>query len=55
MPSKADLQQWLKRKGWGPADAARHLKLNVRTIQRWLSGDRKIPNWLAVVINDTPR
>jgi transposase-like protein len=41
----------MKAKGYGPADAARHLKVNIRTIQRWLKGDRRIPNWLSVVIS----
>ena len=50
MPSKTELKAWMKAKKWGPADAALHLKINVRTVQRWLKGDRKIPNWLQVVI-----
>jgi DNA-binding transcriptional regulator YiaG len=41
----------MRAKGYGPAAAARHLKVSVRTVQRWLSGDRKIPNWLTVVMN----
>jgi hypothetical protein len=50
MPTKTDLRSWLKAKGYGPADAARFLKVNVRTVQRWLSGHRRIPNWLDLII-----
>lgn len=51
MSSKIELMAWMKANGYGPADAARHLKINVRTVQRWLKGDRRIPNWLSVVIH----
>ena len=50
MSSKTELKAWMKAMGYGPADAARYLKVNVRTVQRWLKGDRKIPNLLLVVI-----
>jgi hypothetical protein len=40
----------MKEKGYGPAGAARDLEVNVRTVQRWLSGHRRVPNWLARVI-----
>jgi hypothetical protein len=50
LPSKADFKSWLRRNRYGPADAARHLKVNVRTVQRWLKGDRRIPNWLELLI-----
>lgn len=49
MPSRVELESWLKAKGWGPAEAARHLHVNVRTVQRWLSGDRRIPDWVQVL------
>lgn len=52
MPSKTELRAWMKAKGYGPADAARHLKVNIRTIQRWLKGDRKIPGWLDFAIRN---
>jgi hypothetical protein len=51
VPSKADLQSWLEKKRWGPAQAARYLHVNVRTIQRWLAGDRRIPDWLETIIS----
>ena len=51
MPSKTELRSWMKTNGYGPADAARYLKVNIRTIQRWLKGDRRIPDWLSVVIS----
>jgi DNA-binding transcriptional regulator YiaG len=50
MPSQAELRAWLKSKGYGPADAARYLHVNIRTVQRWLSGHRKVPNWLEAII-----
>lgn len=40
----------MKKKEIGASEAARYFRVNVRTVQRWLSGDRQIPDWLDVVI-----
>ena len=52
MFSKANLRAWMKKNGYGPAAAAQYLNVTTRTVQRWLSGDRKIPEWLPLVIRD---
>lgn len=41
--SKNELRSQLTLRGWGAKDAAFHFQINVRTVQRWLSGHRKIP------------
>lgn len=48
--SKDELQKKLKQVGWGAKDLAFRLGLNVRTVQRWLSGSRRIPVWLSHVM-----
>jgi len=40
----------MKGKGMGPRAAALYFSVNVRTVQRWLRGDRKVPGWLTVYI-----
>lgn len=43
----------MKREKYGPRDAARHLSVNVRTIQRWLSGASKVPNWMGLITSES--
>jgi len=40
----------MKAKGLGPRTAALYFGVNVRTVQRWLKGDRKVPGWLNIYI-----
>jgi pyocin large subunit-like protein len=40
----------MKAKKWSSSETAAFLRVNVRTVQRWLSGDRQIPDWLETVM-----
>lgn len=42
----------MKKKSWGPREAASHLHVSVRTVQRWLSGHRKVPPMLERIIHE---
>jgi len=44
------LKNWMDLNNWRPVDAAKHLHVKARTVQRWLKGDRKVPNWVSTVI-----
>jgi transcriptional regulator with XRE-family HTH domain len=50
LPSKTELETWMKAKDWSASQTAAFLHVNVRTVQRWLSGDRQIPDWLETVM-----
>jgi len=45
-----ELQSWMKAKKYGPRAAALHFNVNVRTIYRWLRGDRRVPKWLELIL-----
>jgi DNA-binding transcriptional regulator YiaG len=46
MPTKTELEDWLLKKNLATKQAAAIFHVNVRTVQRWLDGTRKVPNWL---------
>ena len=50
VPSRQQLLTWMARRKFKAPAAAKFLKVNPRTVQRWLSGDRRIPDWLENVI-----
>jgi plasmid maintenance system antidote protein VapI len=50
MASKGELREWMRKHSYGTSEAAKHLHVDVRTVQRWLKGERRIPDWLDLVL-----
>lgn len=46
----SELKRHLKRVGIGQMEAARRLKVNPRTVRRWVAGDSPIPEAVAQLV-----
>ena len=46
----SELKRHLQRVGMGQMEAARRLKVNARTVRRWVAGDSPIPEAVAQLV-----
>ena len=44
------LRRLLKRLVWSQVEAARRLKVDPRTVRRWVAGERRIPESAAMLL-----
>ena len=51
----SELKRHLQRVGIGQMEAARRLKVNPRTVRRWVAGDSPIPEAVAQLVALWPR
>jgi hypothetical protein len=48
--TKTAFKTWMTTQRFNVDRAAQHLCVTTRTVYRWLSGERRVPKWVPLVI-----